>query len=129
GDALRHLGIMIELHRVDGAALREGAQICRVAEHLGERHGCSNDLCILALPHTLDPSTAAVQVADDVTHVLLGRDDLDLHDGFHDDRIGAPGCLAESHAAGDLEGVLVGVDVVKLAVVQPCAHAFYRITG
>src|SRR5688572_3271782 len=34
GDRLRHLGVVVERHRVDGAALRDRAQIGRVAEHL-----------------------------------------------------------------------------------------------
>src|SRR5512134_1422917 len=38
GDAVRHLGVVAELHRVRGAALRLGAQVGRVAEHLRERN-------------------------------------------------------------------------------------------
>ena len=35
---LGHLRVVIELHRVDGAALRVAPQVGRVAEHLGERN-------------------------------------------------------------------------------------------
>ena len=33
-----------------------------------------------------DLAPSAVEIADDVTHVLLGRDGLDVHDGLQHDR-------------------------------------------
>src|SRR3954463_5502008 len=41
GDVLGRFGVVLEFHRVRGAALRERAQRRRVTEHLGER-----DLCL-----------------------------------------------------------------------------------
>src|ERR1700757_3172164 len=38
GDVARRLGVMLELHRVRGAALGQGPQRGRVAEHLRQRH-------------------------------------------------------------------------------------------
>src|SRR5690349_3639865 len=42
GDACRHLGVGVELHRVGRPALRLAAQVADVAEHLRERHQCSD---------------------------------------------------------------------------------------
>src|SRR5690606_25171926 len=40
----RHLGVVVELHRVRGSALAHRAQHGRVAEHLGQRNLRANDL-------------------------------------------------------------------------------------
>src|SRR4051794_5124036 len=75
GHALRNLGVAVEDHRVAGPSLRLGAQVTHVAEHLRQRDESLHDAGAAALVHGLDVSTARVQVADDVAHVLLGRDD------------------------------------------------------
>src|SRR6266478_3755265 len=71
-DAGRDLGIRIELHAVVRPALRPAAQISHVAEHLGQRHDRLDDPDPGAFLHGLDLAPPAVQVADDLTHVVVG---------------------------------------------------------
>src|SRR5687767_8420859 len=44
GQVARHLGVMTELHRGRGAALRHAAQVGHVPEHLGQRDERADDL-------------------------------------------------------------------------------------
>src|SRR5579859_1593060 len=80
-DLLRHvrrnLGVGVELHRVARPALGLRPQVPDVAEHLRQRYQGPDDAAAAALLHRLDDPPAGVQVADDVTHVLLGGDHLD----------------------------------------------------
>ena len=43
-----------------------------------------------ALLHPLDPTAPRGEVADDVAHVVLGRDDLDRHDRLEQHRLRLP---------------------------------------
>src|SRR5512146_1329156 len=54
GDRLRRLGVVLELHRVRGATLRERAQRGRVAEHLGQRHFGLDDLDARHVVHAVN---------------------------------------------------------------------------
>src|SRR6185369_2504623 len=81
GDVRRHLVVVRELHLEVAAALRQRAQIRRVAQHLGERHVRADPLLADALRlGAQHAAAAAVQVADDVPHVLVGDGDRDQHD-------------------------------------------------
>src|ERR1700733_15191808 len=79
GDARRDFGVRIELHAVVRPALGPAAQVTHVAEHLRERDGGADYPPPRPLLHGLDVAPAAVQVADDLTHVVIGRPDLDRH--------------------------------------------------
>src|SRR5215204_3121815 len=81
-DALRHLGIMIELHRERRAALGLGTHGGRVTEHLGERHHRPYYLPAAARVHTLDQPAPRREIAHHVAHELLWYDDLNAHDGL-----------------------------------------------
>ena len=78
GDALGDLHIAVGLHGVLAAALSGRTQVGGIAKHIGQRdqrvdlHGAGTALL------TLDLTAAAVQVADDITQVLVGDDDGDL---------------------------------------------------
>ena len=102
--------------RVHRAALGLGAQVGRVAEHLGQRHLRADDLRVAARLHALDVTAATVEVADDVAHELLGGDDLDRHHRLEQHRRGLAQALLDRHRAGDLERHLRGVDLVVGAV-------------
>src|SRR6266571_2825805 len=104
GDARRHLGVGVELHAVIRPALRPAAQVAYVAEHLGQRDGRLDDPDPIALLHGLDLAAAAVQVADDVAHVIVGGSPLDGHDRLEKHRVGVAGRFLECHRACDLEG-------------------------
>src|SRR5437763_7649985 len=76
GDVGRDLGVRVEHHGVARPSLGAAAQVTHVAEHLRERDQCPDDAGAGALLHRLDDPAPGVQVADDVAHVVLGRDDL-----------------------------------------------------
>src|ERR1700680_3680911 len=77
---LRYLLIMVEMHRVLGPALTHRPQGIDISEHVGERDHRIDDPRIAACVHSSDLAAAAVQVADNVTHILLRRHDFDPHD-------------------------------------------------
>src|ERR1039457_2000273 len=126
---LRDLVIAFELHRVVGPALRERPERGGVAEHLRERDARRDDLEVHARLHVVDPAPAGVQVAVHGSEELVGRDDLDSHQGLEDDGVRLPRGVLERHRAGDLEGHLRGVDVVVRAVVQLDLDVDGRVAG
>src|SRR5215213_9877943 len=115
-DALGHLGIVIELHGERRAALGLGAHGRRVTEHLGEWDHRTDYLPAAAGVHTLYVAAPRREVAHHVAHELLGHDDLDVHNGLQEDRIGPPESLFDGHGTGDLERHLGGVDLVVRTV-------------
>src|SRR5215211_7527787 len=116
--ALRHLGIMIELHGERRAALGFGAHGRRVTEHLGERHHRADDLPAATGVHTLYVAAPRREVAHHVAHELLGHDDLDGHNGLQEDRVSPLQGLFDGHRTSDLERHLGGVDFVVRTVHQ-----------
>src|SRR5665647_1488963 len=70
-DVPRNLRVGVELHAVAGAALGARPEVAHVAEHLRQRHQRLDDAHAGALVHGLDHAAAAVEVTDDVAHVLL----------------------------------------------------------
>jgi hypothetical protein len=120
---------VIELHRRRAAALRGRAEARRVLEHRRERHERGDDARVAAFGHTCDVAAAAVEVADDVAHVLLRDDDLDLHDRLDDDRAAAVDGILQRQRARDLERHLVRVDVVLRAVDDGHLEVDDRVAG
>ncbi len=86
-------------------------------------------LGVAALFHTLHLASAAVEVADDVAHVVLGRDDLDEHDRLEQDWRRLAGRFLEGHGAGDLERHFRRVDFVERTVLQGDPHVDGGIAG
>src|SRR5215211_572421 len=128
-DALRHLGIMIELHGERRAALGLGAHGGRVTEHLGQRHHGPDDLAAAAGVHALDLPTPRGEVAHHVAHELLGHDDLDVHHGLQKNRVGPLEGLLDGHGTGDLERHLGGVDVVVRPIDELYLDVDDRVSG
>src|SRR3954447_160180 len=132
-DLLGHVGrdlrVAVEDHRVAGPTLGAAAQVTHVAEHLRERDQGPDDAGAGALLHRLDDPAPGVQVTDHVTHVVLGRDDLDGHERLEQGRVGLARGLLEDHRAGDLEGHLRGVDLVVLTVEQDGLDTHHRVAG
>src|SRR6266571_9116884 len=129
GDAGRDLGVRIELHGVVRPALGPAAQIPDVAEHLRQRYTCLDHPAPGPLLHGLDLATAAVQVADDVAHVVVRSPDLDGHHRFEQRGIRLGGRLLERHRTGDLEGELGRVDLVVGTVGQRHLDVDHRVAG
>ena len=109
---------MRELHGVVAAALGHAAEGGGVGEHLGQGHLGGDHLDAGPVFHVLDPAPTAVQVADDIAHVVLRDHDLDGHDRFEDHRRGLLAAGLETHGTRDLERHFVGVHVVVAAVVD-----------
>src|SRR5664279_5079223 len=114
----RNLRIAIEDHRVRRPTLGPRPEVADVAEHLRQRHECRHDAGAAALGHGLDLSTTRVQVADDVTHVVFGRDDLDAHQRLQKHRLGHPGGFLHRDGTRDLERHFGRVDLVVGTVDQ-----------
>src|ERR1700688_684999 len=78
-DLLRHIrrnfGVAVEHHGVVRPALSLRPQVADVAEHLRQRHVGFDHARAAAFLHGLNLATAGVQVADHLTHVVLGRGD------------------------------------------------------
>src|SRR5258708_5693072 len=121
--------VMVELHGVVGAALRHAAQLGRVPEHVAQRHLRLDHLGGGPRRHAEDVATAAGEVAHHVAHEVLGHGDLDLHDRLQQGRLGLAHAVLEAHRTGDLEGLLVGVDVVVRAVDQGDLDVDHREPG
>src|SRR5690242_12668104 len=109
---------MIEMHRVLGPPLAHRAQRVDIAEHVGERNHRVDDPRIATAIHAGDLTAPAVQIADDVAHVFLGRDDLDPHDRFEELWRRLHNAFLEGRASGDFEGEDARVDIVIGAVGQ-----------
>src|SRR5215211_7371805 len=109
---------MIELHGERRAALGLGAYGRRVTEHLGERNHRADYLPAAAGVHTLYVASPRREVAHHVAHELLGHDDLDVHHGLQQDRVGPLEGLFDGHGTSDLERHLGGVDLVVRTVDQ-----------
>src|ERR671921_1179451 len=116
--ALRHLGVMIELHGECRAALGLGAHGRRVTEHLGERHHGADNLSAAAGVHTLNVAAPGREVAHHVAHELFGHHHLDVHNGLEKDRVGPLEGLFDGHGTSDLERHLGRVDLVIRTVDQ-----------
>src|SRR5438309_166320 len=69
----------------------------------------------------------AGELAGDVAHAVLGRDDLDVHNGFEHDRPGLYQGVEKSFAAGGHERHVLRIHRVALAVVHGYAHILQRI--
>src|SRR5215831_7483329 len=129
GDVRRHLGVGVELHGVVRPALRLAAQVPDVAEHLRQRDESLDHPGPGSFLHGLNLAAAAVQVADHVAHVVLGRRDLDAHHRLEQHRTRLRGGLLEGHRAGDLEGELRGVHLVEGPVGQRHLDVDHREPG
>src|SRR5579883_1354182 len=118
GDTAGNFFVLPKVHGEAAAALRPGTELGRVAEHFRKRNHRLDDLRGAAKLHTFDTSAPRVQVADHVSHVLLGDNNFDGHNGLEQHRLGALDGLFDCQRAGDLEGHFRRVDVVVAAVVQ-----------
>ena len=104
GNLVRDFRVMIELHGVLGAALAHGTERADVTEHVGQRHHGIDDARVAALIHAAYLSAAAVQIADDVTHVVFRSNDLDLHHRLQKLRPRLAHSFAKSGARRDFKG-------------------------
>src|SRR5690606_1907349 len=109
---------MVERHRVLSTTLAHRAQRVHITEHVGKRHERIHDLDHTTAFSTLDLSTTRVEVADDVAHVIVWRDNFNLHDRLEDLRACFTHGFTEACTTSDFEGQNRGVHVVVRAVDQ-----------
>src|SRR5699024_8558574 len=129
GNTLGDLRIAGEGHRIHRTALGLRPQITDVAEHLRQRDHSLDDLHTGSIVHRLNLATPGIQVADDITHVILSGAHLYVHERYEKNTIRLPDSLLEDHRSGDLECHLRGVDVVVGAVDQSGLDTDHRVTG
>ena len=118
GLRVRHGFVVFEFHAEAGAALRERADVARVAEHFAERNFCADDFLAAARVHRFDASAALRERAGGRAHEVFGRGDFDIHDRFEQQRRGFEEGFFERDAACFLERDVAGVNVVIGAVVE-----------
>src|SRR5215469_1814005 len=118
GHRAGRLFIPREMHRKRCAALRVRAHVGGVAEHLSQRNHRLDYLRSGAMLNALDPSAAAVQVADDRAHKLFRYDHFHRHHRLQQHRARLARGLFERHRTGDLESHSIRVHFVIAAVVQ-----------
>src|SRR5262245_20501786 len=128
-EVARDLCVVRQLHRIARATLGHRPQVGRVAEHLGERHRGADDRRRAPVLGALEVAAAAVEVADDVAHELLGHRDLDPHHGLEDRRTGLLDGILDGHRGGDLERHLRRVDLVVRAVEDGDLDVDHRVAG
>ena len=68
---LRNLLIMVELHRILGAALAHRTQCVDVAKHVGQRHHRIDGTGVTALIHAANLTTATIKVANNIAHIIF----------------------------------------------------------
>ena len=77
---------MIKKHGVRGPALSSGTQIRRISEHAAQGDMGPNDLHTMAHFQADYPSPTTVQIAHDITHIIVGREHFHKHDGLEQNR-------------------------------------------
>ena len=118
------------MHRELGPALAHRAQRVDVAEHVGQRHHGVDHPGVAPLSMPVMLPRRAVQVADDVAHVLLGRHHLDPHDRLEQQRRRLRACLRGRPPAAAISNAMhAGVDVVVGAVEQRRLEVDHREAG
>ncbi len=78
GDAVRHLGVVVEAPAEASAALGDRAQLGGVVEHLGLRDLRLEMLHAVRGVHAEHVTTLRGDLPHHVAHVLVGNDDVDL---------------------------------------------------
>merc|ERR1719386_69338 len=98
-----HKRIAVKHHAVLRTTLGHRAQIRHVLEHVGQGNPGLNGFHVAALGQLANQSTTGIDVADDLSHELLRGDDINLHDGFHELRLGFDQALTSGSTAGKLK--------------------------
>ena len=98
------------------ASLRDRAEVEREPQHLRLGHRGPNLLIAVVGLRAHDLAAASVEVGHDVAEILLRDSDLRLHDRLQEHRSGVQRALADSDGPCDLEGHVIGVNLVVLPI-------------
>ena len=126
---LRYGLVLVKEHGVIAAALRLGAQVRRISEHLGKRDVSGYHLAAADIFHAADSAAAGVHITDDVAHVFLRHGDFDSHDGLKENRRSLLHSFLEAHGTGNVECHFRGVDFVVGSVINCSVNANYRVSA
>mmetsp|Transcript_47791 Transcript_47791/g.79158 ORF Transcript_47791/g.79158 Transcript_47791/m.79158 type:complete len:263 (-) Transcript_47791:1510-2298(-) len=125
---LRHRRVAHELHVERPLPLGRGAQVGRVPEHLAQGHLGGDEDAVVDLVRPENHASPPREPRDRGALELRGHIHLYLHDRLEDDRVRAKEPLPEGPAGGQLEGDLVGIHRVRLAVGEREADALNRVS-
>src|SRR5512140_847900 len=128
-DVRGHLLIMGELVGERSTPARHGAEIGGVFQYIGKGYLTLDDLVMTHRIHAQDLAAAAVKVADNIPHVLVGDLDHDIDDRFEKGRLAFEDALLETEGSGDLESHFRRIDGMVRAIGQGNAKINNRITG
>src|SRR5690606_22653742 len=130
GNVLRSFSVLLELHGVRRTTLSLRTQAGRVAEHLGQRYLCLDDLATARdVVHALNHATTGRQVTHDVTGVVFRGFDFNRHHGLEQHRAGLAHTVFEGHGSGHTERVFVRVDIVVRTEEQRDLDVDDRVAG
>src|SRR5260370_28898597 len=122
GELVWNVVVVGKFHGVGGAALRLRDEVVRVGKHFGERHLRFDDYVVAAQIASGDAAAPAAQITHQVTRILVGGIDFDVHHRLEQHRPGLLHGFFEGQRAGDFESDVRGVDVVVFAVVEDGAE-------
>ena len=122
-----HLVVVRELLVEAAAPLRDRTKVECKAEHLVLRDRGAHELVAVVGLSPEDLAAPAIHVGHDVAQVLLGHADVRFYDRLQQHRACVQGSLADGHGAGDLEGHVVRVDLVELAVHERHPDVDHRV--
>mmetsp|Transcript_17040 Transcript_17040/g.30531 ORF Transcript_17040/g.30531 Transcript_17040/m.30531 type:complete len:528 (-) Transcript_17040:940-2523(-) len=111
-DVRRNEIVRMEGHLVLGAPLGDRPQRGNVLEHFGKRNESRYHLNVSTVGHFLHLATSRVEVTDNISHMLLGSGDIDLHDRLTEAGLGLHHTLPEASTTGDFESHNGRVDIV-----------------
>ena len=124
-----HLLVVDVFQAKDPPALGNRPQVADIALHLGQGHQGGHHAVVAHLIHSLDLGPPGVEVAQDVAHKLLGHGDGVQVDRLQQHRSGILDRQLEYLATGDLEGNVLRVHGVLLAIIDGRQHVHHRIAG
>src|SRR5690606_237833 len=117
---------MVERHRVLGTTLAHRAQRVHITEHVCKRHERIHDLDNTTAFSALDLPTTRVEVAADVTHVVVWRDNFNLHDWLENFRASFTNGFTVACTTCDFEGEDRGVHVMVCTIDEGDLHVDHR---
>nr|P35649.1 RecName: Full=Uncharacterized 66.3 kDa protein in hag2 5'region [Eikenella corrodens]CAA78253.1 hypothetical 66.3 KD protein in HAG2 5'region [Eikenella corrodens] len=126
----RSFCVFLELHGVGSATLGSGTQVGGITEHLSQRHFSTYFLTAgTVVVHTQYETTATVQVAHYIAHVVFRSFYFHSHNRLQQYRRGFTHTVFECHRSGQFKRNLRRVHIVVRTESQADANIYHRITG
>src|SRR5690606_7580755 len=126
---LRNRSVVREGQRRRRTARRDRTKVGNVTEQLRQRNIRLDHLRTCTGVDTLHKTATTVQVAGNGTRVLVGRHDLDRHNGLQQLGTTLLRRLLEAQPRCQFERQRVGVHIVERPMEQPYLHRVYRVAS